>query len=219
MLSSLAHDLRTPLTSVVGAAREVAKASGPSEALDSLTQQSRRLGRFFDNLLEMTRLQEGATTARIEPTDLTDTVAAVLHDLGPEIGDRQVAVDVPDTLPLVCADPAMLHHMLLNLLGNAAKFAPADGKLAIAARHRDGAVELDIRDDGPGLPPGDPARLFDRFTRFAGSDRSGGSGLGLAIVKGFADAMGMTVMATPVQPTGATFRLTWPPQRLYAATP
>lgn len=215
LLSSLAHDLRTPLTSVIGAAREVARASGPSEALNALTQQSRRLGRFFDNLLEMTRLQEGATKARIEPTDLTDAVAAAIHDLTPEIGERRIDLDVPATLPLVCADPTMLHHILLNLLGNAAKFAPADGRLSIAARCRDGTVELDVSDDGPGLPPGDPARLFDRFTRFAGSDRSGGSGLGLAIVKGFADAMGLTVTAAPVHPTGASFRLTWPADRLH----
>jgi two-component system sensor histidine kinase KdpD len=168
------------------------------------------LNRFFDNLVEMTRIQDGALTPKMEATDLTDAVAAAIQDLRMEIGMRTVSVDVAPSLPLVSADPRLLHHILLNLIGNAAKFTPADSGIAIVARRRDEDVELDVADDGPGLPPGDPRRLFDRFNRVEGDDRTGGSGLGLANVKGFADAMGLSVEARNRSPRGASFVLTWP---------
>ena len=104
----------------------------------------------------------------------------------------------------------MLHHVLINLIGNAAKFSPRNTDIAIHGERRESGLELAIIDEGPGLPPGDPARLFDRFTRVEGSDRTGGSGMGLANVKGFADVMGLTVSAHNHPGRGASFVIAWP---------
>jgi two-component system sensor histidine kinase KdpD len=119
-------------------------------------------------------------------------------------------LDVPPTLPLVEADPRMLHHVLINLLGNAAKFAPADTDIVIEGRRTPDGLTLGVLDQGPGLPPGREAHLFDRFTRVDGDDRSGGTGLGLAIVQGFAQAMGLSVSAANRETGGSAFCVTWP---------
>jgi len=210
LLSSIGHDLKTPLTSVVAAADALVESLPPSPTLTTLGVEARRLNRFFDNLVEMTRIQDGALFPKMEATDLTDAVAAVVHDLRMEIGDRALMLDVSPSLPLVSADPRMLHHILINLVGNATKFTPLGRGIAIAGKRTAVGVELAISDEGKGLPPGDPARLFERFTRVEGSDRTGGSGLGLANVKGFADVMGLRVVAANRSPLGATFTLCWP---------
>ena len=216
LLSSIGHDLKTPLTSVVAAADALAASSPPSATLTTLRVEARRLRRFFDNLVEMTRFQDGALMPRMEATDLTEAVQSAIHDLKPELASRHIEIDVPPALPLVDADARMLHHMLLNLLGNAAKFTPANSRIGIVGTLTNGRIELSINDEGRGLPEGDPARLFDRFTRVEGSDRTGGSGLGLAIVKGFADVMGLTVAAANRKPRGAAFLLAWPPSLVHA---
>ena len=210
LLASIGHDLKTPLTSVVAAADALAASSPPSPTLTTLGIEARRLNRFFDNLVEMTRMQDGALMPRMEATDLTDAVVSAVRDLRIEIGQRGVEIDVPPSLPLVRADPRMLHHMLINLIGNAAKFSPADRTIAIRGKRSAKGLELAIVDEGPGLPEGDPARLFDRFTRVEGSDRTGGSGLGLANVKGFADVMGLAVSADNEPGHGASFVIAWP---------
>ena len=210
LLSSIGHDLRTPLTSVVAAADALAASLPPSPTLTTLGIEARRLGRFFDNLVEMTRIQDGALYPRMEATDLTAAATAAAHDLRVELGDRPLRLDVSPSLPLVNADPRMLHHMLINLIGNAAKFTPADCPIAVVGKQVGADVVLDVCDEGPGLPEGDPERLFDRFTRVAGTDRTGGSGLGLANVKGFADAMGLSVVASNNPGKGACFAIRWP---------
>ena len=210
LLSSIGHDLKTPLTSVVAAAEALAITLPPSQTLATLSLEARRLNRFFDNLVEMTRLQDGALLPKMEVTDLTDAVAAAVQDMRLELGDRPLRTNVSPTLPLVLADPRMLHHMLINLLGNVAKFTPSDCALTIAATRTEVGVDLAVCDQGPGLPAGDPERLFNRFTRVAGSDRTGGTGLGLANVKGFADAMGLTVAASNLDPHGAKLNISWP---------
>ena len=133
----------------------------------------------------------------------------MVHDLRLEIGDRALMLDVSPSLPLVNADPRMLHHILINLVGNATKFTSVGRGIAIVGKRTAVGVELAISDEGKGLPPGDPAHLFERFTRVEGSDRTGGSGLGLANVKGFA-VMGLHVVVANRSPLGATFTLCWP---------
>ena len=142
--------------------------------------------------------------------DLTDAVAAAAQDLRAELAGHRLKLDVPPTLPLVDADPRMLHHILINLLGNAAKFAPPETTITVQARRRHDGVTLALLDEGPGLPQDDAHRLFDRFTRVEGDDMTGGTGLGLAIVKGFADAMGLRVSADNRDEGGAMFELAWP---------
>ena len=210
LLSSMGHDLKTPLTAVVAAADALAAQHGNSATTATLKAEARRLRRVFDDLVEMTRIESGALVVRREATDLTDAVSAAAQDLRAELAAHPLVLDVPSSLPLVDADPRMLHHILINLLGNAAKFAPAGTPVTIRAGRNAGGLVLSVLDEGPGLPEGTESRLFDRFTRVDGDDRTGGTGLGLAIVKGFADAMGLAVSAANRENGGAMFDIVWP---------
>ena len=162
------------------------------------------------DLVEMTRIEAGALVVKREATALTDAVAAAVHDLRAELGRHHITLDVSPTLPLVEADPRMLHHVLINLLGNAAKFSPPGTDIVIEARRSPDSLTLAVLDHGPGLPDGKEAHLFDRFTRVDGGDRRGGTGLGLAIVQGFAQAMGLSVGACNRERGGSSFFVTWP---------
>lgn len=210
LLSSLGHDLKPPLTAVVAAADALAAEHGESATTSTLKAEARRLRRVFDDLVEMTRIEAGALAVRREATDLTDAVAAAAQDLRAELVLHKLVLDVPPTLPLVEADPRMLHHILINLLGNAVKFAPATTPITIQARRVPDGLTLSVLDEGPGLPSGRETTLFDRFTRVDGDDMSGGTGLGLAIVKGFAEAMDLSVSAGNRTDGGALFEVKWP---------
>lgn len=210
LLSSIGHDLKTPLTAVIAAVDALEKEKIASPTLPLLREETSRLRRFFDDLIEMTRLESGVLTPQMEPLDLTDAVASATHDLRSELSNRTVHLDVPVGLPLVEADPRLLHHILINLIGNAAKFSPEGSRVTISGTRSPDGVSLTVLDEGTGLPPGDPSALFERFTRVEGTDRAGGTGLGLAIVKGFADVMGLSVRASNRDGGGAAFSIAWP---------
>lgn len=218
LLSSIGHDLKTPLTAVVASVDSLKRQEPKSDALVTLSEETARLRRFFDDLIEMTRLESGALTPKQEPVDLTDAVAAAVHDLRGEIGQRKLVLDVPPSLPLVEADPRLLNHILINLIGNAAKFSPETSKITLSAKREPNGVRLSVLDEGRGLPPGDANILFNRFERIEGSDRQGGTGLGLAIVKGFADVMGLSVHAMNREEGGAAFTLRWPASAVRRST-
>jgi len=213
LVASMGHDLKTPLTSVLAAADALAAKHGGSDDAALLRTEARRLSRVFDDLVEMTRIDSRALNVRSEAIDLTDAVGAATSELATELAHHRVVVDVAADLPLVDADPRMLHHILVNLLANAAKFANRETTISIRANVGDG-LQLAVEDEGPGLPPGREDQLFERFERVEGDDRRGGSGLGLAIVKGFADAMGLRVNAKNRLKGGASFELIWPSERL-----
>lgn len=202
LLSSVSHDLRTPLTVILG---ELALIEGEGAA--RVRAEARRLDRRIGNLLEMSRLEAGALRLAIVATDLADAVAVALDDMGRELDGIAVALDLAPDLPMVRADPRLLHHILINLLDNARKFAR--GAIRIEGRATD-SVTLAVIDDGPGLPPGGDALVFDRFRQLQGSDRLGGSGLGLGIVRSFAEAMDAQVSASTRPGGGAEFRIAFP---------
>lgn len=206
LLSSIGHDLRTPLTGVAGAIEAVAAQHPDAAALPVARTEVARLRRFLDNLLEMVRLDTGTLQLAIEPIDLADAISGAVHDLKDLLGGRMIDLQVPPTLPFVLADPRLLHHILINLLANAAQHG-GEGVITIEGRRTSDAVLLSIRDRGPGLAIGSEKRVFETFARGQGSDRAGGSGLGLAIVRGFADAMGMSVEARNRPEGGAEFTL------------
>ena len=218
LLSSIGHDLRTPLTAVVAAADALAAEHGESATTAMLKGQARRLRRVFDDLVEMTRIEAGALVVKREATDLTDAVVAAAQDLRAELSRHCLVLDVPPTLPLVEADPRMLHHILVNLLGNAGKYAPLDSAITVRAQRVPDGLTLAVLDQGPGMPSGREESLFDRFTRVDGDDMSGGTGLGLAIVKGFANAMGLRVTATDRDGGGAVFEVIWPERSIRHTT-
>lgn len=195
LLSSIGHDLRTPLTALTAAAEALGARDEHSELVSTIRGEAKRLRRFFDDLVDMTRIESGSLAPRDEPVDLTDVASAAVDDLTLALEAHKVLVDVSPDLPLVRTDPNLLHHILINLLDNAAKFSPAGSEVQLQGMERDGGVELCVLDEGSGLPAGSEAKVFDTFARLEGSDRRGGTGLGLAIVKGFAEAMGLLVSA------------------------
>jgi two-component system sensor histidine kinase KdpD len=196
LLSSVSHDLRTPLTTVLGTLREL-QASTPEQAeqLAAAKGEAERLHRFVGNLLDMVRIEAGTLQGTTEPVDLAEAVASATHDLRMAVQGHAVKLEIAPDLPFVLADPQLFHHCLINLIENAAKYGNPGSLITVAARLDATGLTLAVMDEGPGLPPGQEARLFETFARLEGSDRKGGTGLGLAIVKGFAEAMGLTASA------------------------
>src|SRR3954447_4414191 len=210
LLSSVGHDLRTPLTGIIGAAAEL-RADGTNDPalLATIECEAGKLERYISNLLDMARIEAGAVKLKTEPVDLVDAVVAALKDMRPTVGDDRVTIDIADNLPLVQADPQLLHHCLINLIDNAARYSGAGAAIRVAASAARGEVRLSVEDEGPGLPQ-DGERALDAFSRISGSDRKGGAGLGLAIVKAFAEAMGAKVLAANRDGLGAIFTLVFP---------
>nr|WP_208402910.1 sensor histidine kinase KdpD [Sphingomonas japonica] len=211
LLSSVGHDLRTPLTTIL-AATEAMERDPQADMLPTIRAEAERLRRFVANLLDMARVEAGAIALRIEPTDLTDAVAAAVQDTRRTLDGRAIQLDVSPRLPLVRIDPQLFHHCLINLLDNAGRYADPGTPITIEARREPQALLLSILDEGPGLPPGREGAVFETFDRIEGSDRAaGGTGLGLAIVRGFANAMGIAVAATNRSDgSGACFTLRFP---------
>ena len=211
LLSSVSHDLRTPLTTIISAMHEL-KRQHPSELVDTVDAEAQRLNRFVANLLDMARVEAGALPLKVEPTDLFDAVAGAVHDTRKSLIGHEVKVDILPDIPLVRVDPTLLHHCLINLLDNAGRYGDPGTPVIVRGRRLPDAITLSVLDEGPGIPSGAESRVFDTFTRLEGSDRvKHGTGLGLAIVKGFAEAMGLSVSATNnPDPFGACFTIIIP---------
>ena len=217
LLSSIGHDLRTPLTTVLGMLRAIQPANeGQRAQIDTARGEAERLDRFVANLIDMVRIETGGLERVAEPVDLNEAVTAALDDLRRVLVGHQIVVDVARDLPLVMADPVLLHHCLINLIDNAVKHGRDDGTVTVRSRPAGEGLALAVIDEGPGIRVGEEQRVFGMFTRLEGSDRHGGTGLGLAIVKGFAQAMGIEVAAANRTPgdngasRGAVFTLLIP---------
>ncbi|GAA4037595.1 sensor histidine kinase KdpD [Sphingomonas rosea] len=215
LLSSLSHDLRTPLTTILAAVGELKRLKEQQPEAALIEQEARRLDRFVGNLLEMVRVESGALDLRITAIDLTDAVASAAADLRTSLAAHPFRLQVPPDLVLVRADERLLHQCLVNLLENAAKFSPDGTPITVRGERGPDGVRLQVLDEGPGLPPGAEERAFETFTRLEGTDRVGGTGLGLAIVRGFASAMGLTATAANRSDGhGAVFTLSFPERLL-----
>lgn len=201
MLASLTHDFRTPLTVISGQLELIAVTN--EQAREAL-HAARRLERTMADLLGLARLEDGSLVVRNESLDPVDIVAAAVERVAPPAGIALSSETAAD-LPFVAGDAVLLQHVLVNLLDNAMRHARS--AVLIHVRAVGDIVAFSVEDDGPGIPLDERDRLFERFTRIEGSDRTEGSGLGLAIVKGFADAMAMQVTIADAEPTGARFSL------------
>ena len=199
MLTSVSHDLRTPLASIIGGLSSLRSHGARydeatrAELLSTALSEAERLDRFVGNLLDMTRLDAGAISPKLEPVDVGDLISTTLRRAAPILGDRAVASSVEPGLPPLPLDFVLAEQVLFNLLDNAAKYSP-DGRIEIVARRAGGDVEIMVRDEGPGIPPEALPHLFEKFYRAdAGDRRRAGTGLGLAIARGFVEAQGGTV--------------------------
>ncbi len=216
LLTSISHDLRTPLASILGSATSLAAYHGVLAEADrialigTIQDEAERLNRFIANLLDMTRLESGAITPKTAAVDLADVAGSALGRAAKVLGDRPVALDLPGDLPLVQVDPVLLEQVLFNLLDNAAKYAPTGTAIRLAAEAAGGKVCLRVMDEGDGIPPDDVERIFDKFYRIRAADRQrAGTGLGLAIARGFVEVMGGTIVAgNRTDRSGAVFTLT-----------
>ena len=197
LLSSVSHDLRTPLTSILGSATTLRSgaagldAAARDELLATIEEEAERLDRFVHNLLDMTRLESGALEVRREWLDVADAIDSALRRVTKRMSGLRMVRRVAPDLPLMRGDPVLLETVLVNLLDNAAKHAKGATQVAVGAGANDGELVIEVVDDGTGVPAQDLPRLFDKFfTRAGSATREGGTGLGLAICAGFVQAMG-----------------------------
>ncbi len=203
LLTSISHDLRTPLAAILGAAGTLRDfgpdldAAARAELLGTVHAEAERLNRFIANLLDMTRLEAGAVVPNASPHDVTEIVGSALQRAARVLAGHQVAIGLDDDLPMVAIDPVLLEQVLFNLLDNAAKYAPEGSTVRIEARPSiGGGTVIRVLDEGEGLPPDQLERVFDKFHRVQKGDRvRAGTGLGLAVCRGFVEAMGGTVTA------------------------
>ncbi|MGO8915825.1 MAG: DUF4118 domain-containing protein [Stellaceae bacterium] len=225
LLTSVSHDLRTPLASIIGSLTSLRSYGNSYDdatretLLATIQAEAERLNRFIGNLLDMTRLESGAIEIKPEPEDLAEIVGTALQRAGRLLAEHRVAVDLAPDLPLLRVDYLLLEQALFNLLDNAAKYAPPGSLVRIAARRERGAVAIEVSDEGAGVPPGDLERIFDKFYRVQQQDRQrAGTGLGLAICRGFIAAMGGTITAgSRSDRSGAVFTIRLPAASAAAA--
>ncbi len=218
LLTSISHDLRTPLASILGAADSLrAYGSAMDDAarrglVDTIQEEGERLNRFIANLLDMTRLESGAAQVRSDLVDLSDIVGSALKRADKVLAGHRVVVAVAPDLPMLRLDPVLFEQVLFNLLDNAAKYAAVGTVIGVRAVTQGATVELCIEDEGDGLPEADVERIFDKFYRVqAGDRRRAGTGLGLAICRGFVEAMGGVIIAgNRSDRAGAVFTITFP---------
>jgi two-component system sensor histidine kinase KdpD len=218
LLNAVSHDLRTPLASAKAAISGLRSpgvefsAADRAELLATADESLVRLERLVENLLDMSRLQAGVLAVSPRLMSIGESIPAAVDDLGG--AGRQVEMHVPDELPDVFADPALLERALANLLSNAVRHSP-DGRppLIVASDHA-GHVEVRIVDHGPGVPSTDWDTIFMPFQRLGDRDTTTGVGLGLALSRGLVEAMGGTLVPEATAGGGLTMTLTLP-----AATP
>ncbi|MDH7570102.1 MAG: DUF4118 domain-containing protein [Armatimonadota bacterium] len=221
LLSSVSHDLRTPLASIKAAANsllESGDAQSPDarrELLEAIDGEVDRLNTFVGALLDISRLEAGAWEPRKEWHDLTEIIGTVLGRL-PEESASRVQVTIAPDVPLVPADEVQLGQALWNVLENALKFSPPSAPVEVEAYAAEpDTLRIAIADRGPGIPPGEEERIFQKFYRAAGDRRPPGvpgSGLGLAITRGVIEAHGGKIRALPRPGGGALFEISLPLQ-------
>lgn len=216
LLAAISHDVRTPLTALIGLAESLRQSQPPlaapqARAAQAIEAQARELSALVNNLLEMARLQSGTVNLRMDWQSVEEVVGTAIRAAGPALGGQPVLTDVPADVPLVEFDAALIERVLVNLLENAAKYAQPP--ITVGARVTADALVVSVRDHGPGLPAalkGRTHELFDKFTRGQAESATPGVGLGLAICKAVVDAHRGHISATNAPGGGAEFSFSLP---------
>jgi two-component system, OmpR family, sensor histidine kinase KdpD len=218
LLTSISHDLKTPLSVVLGAAstmrdlRSNLTEPQKTDLLGTIIDESERLNRFIANLLDMTRLESGAIAPKLGLHELGEVVGSALRRAARILAQHKIEVDVAADLPMLELDPVLFEQVLFNLLDNAAKYAPADTVIRISARRENERICLQVLDEGEGIPSTELEQIFDKFYRVhKGDSVRAGTGLGLAISRGFVEAMrGTITAANRSDRRGAVFTIVLP---------
>jgi len=214
LLSSVSHDLRTPLGVVTGVTSALLDRAPKDEEtrrllLTTAHDEALRLSQLVRNLLDMTRVDAGALSVRKELQPLEEVIGAALTRLEHRLRDREVGTDIPEDLPLAPFDSILIEQVLINLLENAAKYTPPGTAIDVAVRLYEGIVQIEVADRGPGVAKEDVERVFDKFYR-AREREGGGVGLGLTICRGVVLAHGGRIWAEDRAGGGASSRFTLP---------
>ncbi|HEY0882560.1 MAG TPA: DUF4118 domain-containing protein [Archangium sp.] len=215
LLSSVSHDLRTPLATIIGSAtalREQTDALSPQareELASAICEEAERLERLVVNLLDMSRLQSGVLPVKREWVPLEELVGSALGSIEARLEPRAVKVSLPTDLPLIAVDPVLFEQVLRNLLDNVVKYTPPTAPVELSARAAEGVVELTVDDGGPGLQKRVEGTLFEKFAR---GEHPGtqGAGLGLAVARGIVEVHGGRLTASRSPLGGARFTITLP---------
>ncbi|TBR36618.1 MULTISPECIES: sensor histidine kinase [Dyella] len=217
LLSSVSHDLRSPLASMIGSAGTLLSYDAQlppherHELLEAILGEGQRLDRYIQNLLDMTRLGHGTLKLNRDWTDVAEIVGAAVHRLHKLFPDLRVDVALPPETLLLYAHPALIEQALFNILENAARFSPPGQPVRVQASRIGEQLRIDVTDRGPGIPEDERARIFDMFFSVSRGDRAPqGTGLGLAICRGMIGAHGGSVEALPGDGGGTTIRITLP---------
>ncbi len=218
LLSSISHDLRTPLASIIGSATALLsdelklQEAQRRDLLRNVLEEAERLNRFVGNLLDMTRLKGGALQPRLDWVDIRDIAARALQRIAPRLSRRRIERNFAPDLKHALLDAALMEQVLFNILDNAVKYSADGSVIEIAARAERGTLVVEIRDSGIGIPEDKLERVFDKFYRLERTDRQpAGTGLGLSICRGFVEAMGGRIVALRRDPgPGTVFRITLP---------
>jgi two-component system sensor histidine kinase KdpD len=215
LLSSISHDLRTPLATILGAVTSLRSlgskmaAASRDELLAAIEEETRRMSRFVTNLLDMTRIEGPNLEIRRDWVDLADVVRAAAERARAAWPERSVELAVEAGLPLVHGDTALLEQVLFNLLDNAHKYSPPGTPTKVTAARHGPEIVVAVSDEGQGIPASDLERVFDKFYRVKQDDgRGAGVGLGLAICRGIITALGGSISATSPAEVGRGTRIT-----------
>jgi two-component system sensor histidine kinase KdpD len=218
LLSTVSHDLRTPLVSIIGAVSSLLTYGATydentrRELLATIHEEAERLNRFVGNLLDMMRLESGALELKREWVEIDDVIGTALSRLGLSLSQFQLVVEVQPALPMLWIDFILVEHVLVNLLENAAKYSPPQTTIRVGARREEQSIVLEVADEGTGVPAAELEQIFDKFYRVQRGDRQGaGTGLGLSICRGIIEAHGGKISArAPTSGKGTVFTVAFP---------
>lgn len=218
MLSAISHDLRTPLAAILGAATSLGsynsyfEQQGRDELVATIREEAERMSRFIGNLLDITRVESGTLEVRNDATDIGEVVGAAVRRARRILGEHQLQLRAAPDLPLLDLDGVILEQTLFNLLDNAGKYSPPHSAILVETRRIGSQIAIRVVDEGPGIPPHDLQRVFEKFYRSAhGGRQRAGTGLGLAICRGFVEAMGGRIIASNrTDRPGAVFQIDFP---------
>lgn len=216
LLSSISHDLRTPLASILGAVTglltegDVYGPEATAALLQTVKEEAQRMNRFVGNLLDMARLESGILTLRKDWHDIQDIIGVALREMGEVLQERPVRLDVPSDLPPVQADFALIAEVLTNFLENAVKYSLPGADILVSVRRAENALWVGVGDRGPEIVEADRDRIFDKFYRLQSSKHVSGTGLGLSICKGIIEAHGGRIWVEPRDGGGNMFLISLP---------